>query len=533
MATIPLEDIPRTESRRDTARTSGEGQASNLISSFNDKLPLLTIHTAPGSGNQVHQPGNDPDGPDPENPPFDLNSPRMLPPQRAEVNSKRGFFLSHALCCLSFQHFVEGSAVDCQRAIDAETLGLTVSLKWLASAGYYVRNKRLTGLRYTTREMEYTTPFIGPHIKVMHNRDTSEMDPYHGRERLDTWTDIEYGARLPAGGPFIKAEHTKKKSFVGTETYSSSQTRVEYGTRIYGASYAVSNESERINGHLTKSEKTTTVTANKAEPGSYSQTTRNNLLPAVAEAGNDPLGESHDSVAEAVEPAPEANDSIRSSQSRASSIPSIHDEIPPSPYDNRYILIGIFNKKTGLARETVTTRLQRPTHKTTNHLFTSIRTLSWTLWPLHKRLFSLKSISGFSLYHCHVDSGYHSPVEIDDRTKQTLLEFYLDYTHEAPGMDERWMEWVHGYLNSGSADPRVGSYTLELLLRWSITKILVYGLLPVVGSLVAGVAYMQVRMRDAGDFGEGLAVVQTAWGIASYVVGAAGGKLPPGSAVLK
>jgi len=156
--------------------------------------------------------------------------------------------------------------------------------------------------------------------------------------------------------------------------------------------------------------------------------------------------------------------------------------------------------------------------------FKKIREASWKVWPLYKRLFSLKSISGFGLYHCHTDSGHHSSIEMDDRTKQTLYEFYMDYNHDRTEMNDGWMNWIHNHLNHGSPNPTEGYYTLELLIRWSIIKIIIYGLLPVIGSLAIGVGYMQGRMPEADDFGTHLVVIQTAWGISTYVVGAAGGK---------
>jgi hypothetical protein len=58
------------------------------------------------------------------------------------------------------------------------------------------------------------------------------------------------------------------------------------------------------------------------------------------------------------------------------------------------------------------------------------------VWRL-KRNQRKKKNSGFGLYHCHVESGYYDVVEIDDRTKQTLFEFYLDYKYDAIGINER------------------------------------------------------------------------------------------------
>jgi hypothetical protein len=432
------------------------------------------------------------------------------------------------LCCFSINKKYEGGAIDCQRAIASETLGFTISIKWVADASYEIQSDRYTGFRQIRRGMQYTTPFAGPYISAKSKKEREE-DPFTGdRRTTHNEARFKYGARLPADGAYVEVEHVKEGEPSNVNLLPTHRTKLGYGTRVRGGNYAVERETQHVGGRLTKSDLTTTVTVtattSTGESGTYTTTTTKDFLPAVAEERNDPPGESYSSVRDAVVPAVATEDSITATPHSSVPVPSTqeaHETLPAAaPWSHRpYITIGIFNRKTGLAREKIT-RLQRD-----HSSFGSIRTASWRLWPIHKRLFSLKSISGFGLYHCHVESGYHSAVEIDDRTKQTLFEFYLDYKHDAPGMDQQWMDWIHEHLNGSSADPREGNYTLELLLRWSVTKIMIYGLLPVIGSLVVGVAYMQIRMRGAEDFGSGLAVVQTAWGIASYVVGAAGGKM--------
>lgn len=187
-----------------------------------------------------------------------------------------------------------------------------------------------------------------------------------------------------------------------------------------------------------------------------------------------------------------------------------------------YIAVGILKERAGLAHERVI-RI----HKNDDQLFRRLHKAAREIWPLNKRLFSLKSISGFGLYHCHTVSSYHSSIIVDSRTKQTLSEFYTNYKNNRIDLSSKrkWTEWVHKELNNGSVVPEQGRYTLELTLRWSAVKIVLYGLLPVLGSLIVGLAYMQARISNAdGDFGTELSVIQTAWGLASYVVGAAGGK---------
>ncbi|KAL4981685.1 hypothetical protein BDW68DRAFT_172024 [Aspergillus falconensis] len=196
--------------------------------------------------------------------------------------------------------------------------------------------------------------------------------------------------------------------------------------------------------------------------------------------------------------------------------------VQPPQCTKYYIAVGILNWRTGVPRERVVIVQDSNVEVDPEPLFAKIRAATWKIWPLYKRLFSLKTIAGFSLYHCDPDLGYHSSVEIDEQTRLTLLEFYQDYQNIEQDFHGRWRKWTHHHLNGDSFDPREGPYTLQLVLRWSIQKIIIYGLLPVLSSLVIGFGYMESKLLDAEDLGSRLAVIQTAWGISSYVVGTAG-----------
>jgi len=449
----------------------------------------------------------------------------MPPPKRAEVSTTREFSLW--LCCLSIDRRLEGGAIDCQRAVASETLGFTVGMTMLAHARYEARHERHTGFRQVRQAMNFAPICGGPYARAELTRDTINSPVDDTRKLTRNERRLGYGVRIPAG-PYVDFDYVNEKQHSRGKSRLTHQIELGCETPGLRGSYAIAKEMERSGNQITKNEQTTTTEANirtSGISGTVIRSTKKDLLHPIPPTGTDLSGEPHDSPEQTVTSAVATNDQPQSTPESVS-IPvasDVQDDLPTFRSHHRYIALGILSRKTGLAREKITTRLE--TQKSHDPLFSSIRKSSWKLWPLHKRLFSLKHISGFGLYHCHVDSGYHSPVDVDDRTKQTLFEFYLDYKHSPPGMDHQWLEWIHEHLNSGDADPRNGKYTLELQLRWSITKILIYGLLPVLGSLVVGVAYMQVRMRRADDFGAQLSVVQTAWGIASYVVGAAGGKM--------
>lgn len=80
-----------------------------------------------------------------------------------------------------------------------------------------------------------------------------------------------------------------------------------------------------------------------------------------------------------------------------------------------------------------------------------------------------------------------------------------------------WARWVHQELNAGSHDVRGGKYSLELILEWSATRIIIVVLFPVLLSLAVG---LWLNAEDWTD----LATIQTAWGTASYIVTAGGRK---------
>lgn len=80
---------------------------------------------------------------------------------------------------------------------------------------------------------------------------------------------------------------------------------------------------------------------------------------------------------------------------------------------------------------------------------------------------------------------------------------------------EAWADWVHQVLNNRSHDVLKGTYSLEIVLEWSSTRITIVVFFPVLLSLAVG---FWLNAKDWTD----LATIQTAWGTASYIVTAGG-----------
>ncbi len=204
-------------------------------------------------------------------------------------------------------------------------------------------------------------------------------------------------------------------------------------------------------------------------------------------------------------------------------------------YKRGHLVLGIMNKRTGLPRETAIDNIDSCTDSLNSgfkrfrlprlSFFAAIRKGTRHLRPWWRRVFSLKSVSGFSVYECLPKQSYHVAVEIDDRTKAVLADFYREYVHSRSVPEElaalqgwRWSNWIQETFNRGDAEDGAPCLTLELVLKWSVSKICIYGLTPVVFSLVIGFWFQYSQTGDQ------LAVVQTAWTISSYIIGASSGE---------
>ena len=120
---------------------------------------------------------------------------------------------------------------------------------------------------------------------------------------------------------------------------------------------------------------------------------------------------------------------------------------------------------------------------------------------------------------CDPINGTHERVTLDNNglaDVQLLVDTYKRWW--VPGYTAQvWADWIHRVLNNTSQDVTQGSYSIEIVLGWSISRITTVILFPVLLSLVIGI---WMNSRDWTD----LSTIQTAWGTASYIVTAGGRK---------
>jgi hypothetical protein len=86
---------------------------------------------------------------------------------------------------------------------------------------------------------------------------------------------------------------------------------------------------------------------------------------------------------------------------------------------------------------------------------------------------------------------------------------------------ENWADYIHKNFNGSSEGPGEGNFSIQLLLGWSVVKIVVMSLTPVILSLAIGTYYQKVH-QDVG----------TAWVISTYIVAAAASKIQASQFVL-
>lgn len=173
-----------------------------------------------------------------------------------------------------------------------------------------------------------------------------------------------------------------------------------------------------------------------------------------------------------------------------------------------YIIVGKIGKNDSLPRELLFWV------KTPMDLPRQIASAEKQLRSPARRLLSLKRVGAFSLYQCHPGKSYHSAPEISNETKRYLAEMYRDYRTGLIGRNPRWLDWIHENFNNSSNNPTVGTYSLQLVLQWSPARLIIWSIVPIVLSLAVGLGYM-LKTHPGEDY---VAVVQTAWTIASYIV---------------
>lgn len=114
---------------------------------------------------------------------------------------------------------------------------------------------------------------------------------------------------------------------------------------------------------------------------------------------------------------------------------------------------------------------------------------------------------------CDADTGAHRRVNLDDNGIGDLQLFMSTYRkwHVPRHISLAWSDWIHCTLNNKRLDILEGEYGLELVLDWSVTRISIVVLVPVLLSLAIGIWLNAKAWTD-------LATIQTAWGTASYIV---------------
>ncbi|KAK4461527.1 hypothetical protein QBC42DRAFT_297642 [Cladorrhinum samala] len=180
--------------------------------------------------------------------------------------------------------------------------------------------------------------------------------------------------------------------------------------------------------------------------------------------------------------------------------------------DQDYVVVGIWNLKQSTPKEVILPLK-------TGNIFKQIRKAESRLRPWWKAILSLKTVVGFGVYECLPHQGRHVLLPVDKRTQQILTELYREYNSAASvDYDDRWRRWIIDEMNLGSREPEEGKYALRLVLGWSAPKISFWTASPVVLSLVIAFWY-SYKPRDPGA--DEVAIVQTAWTIASYIITAA------------
>ncbi|RYP41381.1 hypothetical protein DL767_001019 [Monosporascus sp. MG133] len=146
--------------------------------------------------------------------------------------------------------------------------------------------------------------------------------------------------------------------------------------------------------------------------------------------------------------------------------------------------------------------------------------LQWAVFRLRdwrSTSLSLRHVKGFRLYKCDPKRGIHERVDLDSAgvaDLQLLVATYKQW-HVSKAVTQAWADWIHQTLNNTSQDVLEGTYSVEIVLDWSVNRISVVVLLPVLLSLAIG---LWLNSKDWTD----LATIQTAWGTASYIVSAGG-----------
>ncbi|KAK5459851.1 hypothetical protein LTS15_003980 [Exophiala xenobiotica] len=179
----------------------------------------------------------------------------------------------------------------------------------------------------------------------------------------------------------------------------------------------------------------------------------------------------------------------------------------PWLHDYYYVVVGFMGDES-VPKET----LRRVVH--TEGLFQEIRKAHRHLRNPFRRALSLKEVSGFAIYECDSSKGYHREVELDKETHRALAELWRNFSGNKLDYEGRWLMWIHQHFNNGSKNPEMGRLTLEFKLRWSVYKVVFWGVVPILLSLAVGFWYM---FSDHGEVDD-VAVAEAAWVISTYII---------------
>ena len=175
--------------------------------------------------------------------------------------------------------------------------------------------------------------------------------------------------------------------------------------------------------------------------------------------------------------------------------------------DYYYVVVGLRGDE--IAPKEVLRRVMR-----IDGLFKQISNAHRRLRGPFRRALSLKETAGFGIYECDPSKGYHREVDIDTETETALAELWRSYRSHKLDFEGRWLLWIHQHFNNSSKKPEMGRLTLELKLRWSVYKVVSWGVVPILLSLAIGFWYMY---KDHGDT-DAVHVAEAAWVIATYII---------------
>ncbi|EKJ70215.1 hypothetical protein FPSE_09589 [Fusarium pseudograminearum CS3096] len=172
-----------------------------------------------------------------------------------------------------------------------------------------------------------------------------------------------------------------------------------------------------------------------------------------------------------------------------------------------YVVLGIFPRGALNPKERIVF-IDRP-----EQFFSKLRWATFRIRGMRGTLLSLKHLAAFRLYRCDFNTGAHTRINLDANGVCDLYLLLITYKswHIPRHISRAWADWIHRTLNDEQLDVLQGEYALELVLDWSITRILIVVLIPVLLSLAIGIWLNAKAWTD-------LATIQTAWGTASYIV---------------